>query len=69
VHVNEKTPRAGKLIECPFDVKIDGVPYDRFYDVRDALAVARAIKRKNPSAAVVVTDTTTSKLVIDIPEN
>jgi hypothetical protein len=36
--------RPAKLIECPFVVRIDGAAYDQFYDVRDALASARAAK-------------------------
>jgi hypothetical protein len=36
-------PRSAKLIECPFEVRIDGVVHDQFYNVRDALASARAV--------------------------
>lgn len=65
----EKSPSSTKLVQCPFEVRANGTTYDQFYDVRDALVVARAVKRENPSAAVVVTDTRTSKLVIDISES
>lgn len=69
VQVSEKSPCPTKLVQCPFVVCLNGAADDWFYDVRDALAVARAIKRDNPSAAVIVTDTRTRKLVIDISES
>jgi hypothetical protein len=37
-------PCRTKLIECPFEVHIDGVSRDQFYDVRDATAAARTAK-------------------------
>jgi hypothetical protein len=55
-----------KPIECPFVVRIDGATHDRFYDVSDAMASARAAKRDKRSAAVVVTDVRTGKLVIEV---
>jgi hypothetical protein len=42
------------------------VAHDQFYDVRDALASARAAKRNQCSASVVVTDVRTGKLVIEV---
>jgi hypothetical protein len=58
--------RATKLIECPFVVSIDGVVHEQFYDVRDAMASARAAKRDKLSATVVVTDVRTGKLLIEV---
>jgi hypothetical protein len=55
-----------RLIECPFEVRVDGVVHDRFYDVRDAVASARAVKKAKLSATVVVTDVRTGKLVIEV---
>jgi hypothetical protein len=55
-----------KLIECPFEVRIDDATHDQFYDLRDATASARVAKRKNPMATVVVTDVTTGKLMIEV---
>lgn len=49
-------PQSERLVECPFDVRVNDATYDRFYDVRDALAVARTLKRENPSAVVIVSD-------------
>jgi hypothetical protein len=60
--------RPAKLIECPFNVRIDGLVYDQFYDVRDALASARAAKRNKFGSTVVVTDVRTGKLVIEVEE-
>ena len=50
----------------PFEVRIDGVLHDHFYDVRDAMASAKTAKRKKLSSTVVVTDVRTRKLVIEI---
>jgi hypothetical protein len=55
-----------KLVACPFEVRVDGASHDRFYDVRDAMMSARALKKRNPSATVLVVDTRTRKLVIEI---
>jgi hypothetical protein len=55
-----------RLIDCPFEVRSDGVLHDQFYDVRDALASARAAKRNERSATVVVTEMSTGKLVIEV---
>jgi hypothetical protein len=55
-----------RLIECPFEVRVDGVVHDHFYDVRDAMASARAVKKTKLSSTVVVTDVRTGKLVIEI---
>jgi hypothetical protein len=55
-----------KLIECPFEVRVDGALHDKFYDVRDAVASARAAKRDKPRSTVVVTDVRTGKLVIEV---
>jgi hypothetical protein len=60
------TTRPPRLVACPFEVRVDGVTQDRFYDVRDAMMSARALKKENPSATVIVTDTRTSRLVIDV---
>jgi hypothetical protein len=57
-----------KLIECPFEVRIDGMAHDHFYDVRDAVASARSAKRNKLSSTVVVTDVRTGKLVIEVEE-
>jgi hypothetical protein len=57
-----------KLIKCPFEVRIDGALYDQFYDVRDALASARAAKRNKLGSTVVVTDVRTRKLVIEVKD-
>ncbi len=54
------------MIECPFEVRVDGVVFDRFYDVRDTVASARAIKKTRLSASIVVTDGRTGKLVIEV---
>jgi hypothetical protein len=58
--------RSSKLIKCPFEVRIDSAPHDRFYDLRDATTSARIAKRKNPMSIVVVTDTRTGKLMIEL---
>lgn len=55
-----------KLVECPFEVRVDKVLHDRFYDVRDAVAVARKVKGTNRSADVVVIDARTNKMVIRV---
>ncbi|PWB89898.1 hypothetical protein C5688_13750 [Methylocystis sp. MitZ-2018] len=55
-----------KLVECPFEVRVDKVLHDRFYDVRDAVAVAQQVKETNRVANVVVTDARTNKLVIKV---
>ncbi len=57
---------SSKLIKCPFEVRIDGEPHDRFYDLRDAMASGRVAKLDNPNASVVVVDVTTRKLVVEI---
>ncbi|WP_292533477.1 hypothetical protein [Methylocystis sp.] len=62
--MNAETPT--KLVECPFEVRVDNVLHDRFYDVRDAVAVARKVKGTKRSADVVVIDTRTNKLVIKV---
>jgi hypothetical protein len=54
--------RPRKLIECPFEVRVDSVVHDRFYDVRDAMVSARAVKKTKLSSTVVVTDVRTGKL-------
>jgi hypothetical protein len=65
---NQRRTSGGRsrLIECPFEVRVDGVVHDRFYDVRDAVASARAVKKTKLSATVVVTDVRTGKLVIEV---
>ena len=57
---------SSKLIKCPFEVRIDGEPHDRFYDLRDAMASGRVAKRNNPMSIVVIADVTTRKLVVEI---
>ena len=59
-------PCRTKLVECPFEVRIDCVLRDQFYDVRDATAAARTAKRNNRNSTVVVTDARTGKLVIEV---
>jgi hypothetical protein len=54
-----------KLVECPYEVRIDGVLRDQFYDVRDAIAVARTIKQKNPTSTVIIVDVRTGKVAIE----
>lgn len=55
-----------KLVECPFEVRVDEVLHDRFYDVRDAVAVAKQVKATKRAADVVVIDTRTKTLVIKV---
>jgi hypothetical protein len=62
--MNAVTP--AKLVECPFEVRVDKILHDRFYDVRDAVAVAKKVKGTQPGADVVVIDTRTNKLVIKV---
>jgi hypothetical protein len=62
--MNTGTP--SKLVECPFEVRVDEVLHDRFYDVRDAIAVAKRVKATKRTADVVVIDTRTNKLVIKV---
>jgi hypothetical protein len=56
----------GRVIPCPYVVIVDGQVRDQFYDVRDAVAAARAIRKQNPAFDVVVTDTRTGRLKIEI---
>jgi hypothetical protein len=42
--------------------------HDQFYDVRDAVASARAAKRNQFSSTVVFTDLRTGKLVIEVED-
>ena len=58
--------KSSKLIECPFEVCIDGRLHDQFYDVRDATAAARSAKQNYPASTVTVTDARTRRLVIQI---
>jgi hypothetical protein len=58
--------RPSKLVECPYEVRIDGVLRDQFYDVRDAMGFARIMKWKNPRSRVIVVDARTGKLVIEV---
>ena len=58
--------RSSKLINFPFEVRIDGAPHDQFYDLRDATASARIAKRDKPMSIVVVTDMRTGKLMIEL---
>ncbi len=58
--------RRSKLVDCPFEVRIDGLSHDQFYDLRDAIASARAVKRSRPSSAIVVTDARTEKLLLEV---
>ena len=58
--------RSSKLIKCPFEVRIDGVLRDQFYDVRDAIAFARIIKQQNPMLMVIIVDMKTGKLVFEV---
>jgi hypothetical protein len=66
--LNQRRTSGGRsrLIECPFEVRVDGMAHDHFYDVRDAVASARAVKKAKLSATVVVTDVRTGKLVIEV---
>lgn len=58
--------RPAKLIDCPFEVRIDGALHDSFYNARDAMASARTAKRNMCGSTVVVTDVRTEKLVIEV---
>lgn len=60
--------RGDKLIPCPYAVIVDGRVRDQFYDVRDAVAAARSIRKQSPASDVVVTDTRTGKLKIEIDQ-
>ena len=55
-----------KLVECPYEVRIDGVLRDQFYDVRDAIGFARTIKQKNPTSTFVIVDAKTGKLALEV---
>jgi hypothetical protein len=55
-----------KLVECPYEARIDGVLRDQFYDVRDAMGFARLIKQKNPTSTVIIVDARTGKLAIEV---
>ncbi len=55
-----------ELIDRPFEVRVEGRAVDRFYDVRDAIACARAAKRAHQSSAVIVIDIRTEKPVFDL---
>lgn len=63
---NAKGTDRCKLVECPFEVRVDGVLYDQFYDVRDANASARAAKQAKPNSEVVVVDVKTKRPVIRV---
>lgn len=58
--------RPSKLVECPYEVRIDGVLRDQFYDVRDAMGFARIIKQKNPMSTVIIVDARTGKLALEV---
>lgn len=57
-----------KLVECPFEIRVDGILHDRFYDVRDAVAVARQIKETKRAADVMVIDARTNRLVVKVDD-
>ena len=61
--MNVRTP---KLVECPFEVRVDKVLRDQFYDVRDAVSVAKRVKETTRPADVAVIDARTKKLVIKV---
>jgi hypothetical protein len=46
----EVKPR--KLVSCPYKVLVNGELTDQFYDVRDAIAAARGVKREHPNCQV-----------------
>jgi hypothetical protein len=58
--------RPTKLIDCPFEVRIDGALRDSFYDVRDTMAFAQEAKRNKSAFTVTVIDVRTEKLVIEV---
>lgn len=58
--------RPSKLVECPYEVRIDGVLRDQFYDVRDAIGFARKIKQKTSTSTVIIVDARTRKLAIEV---
>jgi hypothetical protein len=64
--MNVRTPT--KHVKCPFEVRVDGVLRDRFYDVRDAVAVAKRVKETKRAADVAVVDARTKKLVIKVDD-
>ncbi|MFO1126163.1 MAG: hypothetical protein U1E25_13475 [Methylocystis sp.] len=55
-----------KLAEYPFEVRVDGVLRERFYDVRDAVTLAKRVKQATRPADVAVIDARTKKLVIKV---
>ena len=65
-HRRKVDARSLKLIECPFEVRIDGAPHDEFYDLRDAIASARNAKGHNPASTIIVTDVRTGQLVFEV---
>jgi hypothetical protein len=58
----------GRLIPCPYIALVDGQARDQFCDVRDAVAAARSIHKQSPASDVVVTDTRTGRLKIEIDQ-
>ncbi len=57
---------ARKLVSCPYKVLIDGKTVDEFYDIRDAVAVARMAKSKSPVSQVTVADQPLGRLIVEI---
>jgi hypothetical protein len=55
-----------KLVNCPYRVLIDGEIIDEFYDVRDAIAVARLAKNKRPQTQVKVSAQPSGRLIVEI---
>ena len=59
-------PKSHRLIYCPYKVLVDDEQIDEFYDVRDAIASARALKREQPNSDVSVSDQPSGRLVVKI---
>jgi hypothetical protein len=62
------TPRSKpqRLVSCPYKVLVNGVVVDEFYDVRDAIAAARAAKTKNPNSSIKVSDAPSGRLIVEV---
>jgi hypothetical protein len=62
----ERNRELRKLVQCPYKVLIDGEIIDEFYDVRDAIAVARLAKSKRPQSQVKVSAQPSGRLIVEI---
>lgn len=55
-----------KLVNCPYKVMVNGEIEDEFYDVRDAIGYARAVKAKRTDSQIWVSDKCNGRLIIEI---